>query len=214
MEPWPCLSLTGREECASQAVHVLLICSALRSGGRNTVSSITCSKNISFSSSLAPHDCSEVHNANSLKCEISKLTSISLFQWKKWVQNTGFPGHRTVFDLGHSEVKLLGIFISGSGTWMMTNNEITADNASTDGGARRGSLGHTATAGRLCGTPAQQCTAPGDLVQLGGRAQDRLKPKASWYTSSSVIWSQLSFYVKFVWAFFSPGWQCGHCTVL
>lgn len=30
---------------------------------------------------------------------------------KKCVQNTGFPGHGTVFDLGHLEVKLPVIFI-------------------------------------------------------------------------------------------------------
>ena len=157
MEPRPCLSLAlpsglafhrerereRGEQRASQDAHVLLVSSALfrqnRSTvfGRNTVRSTTCIMNISFSSGLAPHGCSEVSNANSFECEMSKL-SISLVPWKKCAQNTGFSGHRTVFDLGHSEVKLPVTFISGSGTWMMTDNKITANNASTDGGAGRG----------------------------------------------------------------------------
>ena len=153
MEPRPCLSLAlpsgpafhgeRGEERASQDAHVLLVsCALFRQNrstvfGRNTVRSTTCIMNISFSSGPAPHGCSEVSNANSFECEMSKL-STSLVPWKKCVQNTGFPGHRTVFDLGHSEVKLPVTFISGSGTWMMTDNNITANDASTDGGARRG----------------------------------------------------------------------------
>ena len=64
---------------ASERVRVLFASSVLCFGGRSTVSSITCVMNISFSSSLAQGDFSEVYDANSLECEMSKLTSISLF---------------------------------------------------------------------------------------------------------------------------------------
>lgn len=112
---WPCLlglPFTEREgKRALARMHTCSLPPLLCFGGRSTVSSITCIMNISFSSGLAPHGCSDVYNANSFEWEMSTLTSISLVQWKKCVQNTGFPGHGTVFDLGHLEVKLPVILI-------------------------------------------------------------------------------------------------------
>lgn len=60
-------------------VCVLFVSVVLFFGARNTVSSITSVVNISLGSRLAHSGLSEVCDASSLECEMSKLTGIYLF---------------------------------------------------------------------------------------------------------------------------------------